>query len=339
MNQPKITREKVQLSVIVLFYHGERWINRCIESLERQSLPRNKYEIILINNGGSTPSVDNYKGQSHTKVVHFHKNLGFAGGNNKALEHAEGAFILLMNQDVVVHFNCLEKIVAAFDLNSRAGVISANMEMVSVKDDFDSDAAFSGRVGLYRLTGFGYASFYTTNTDHEIIPVKFVSGNAMCFRKSILEDMGNFLFDSKLGSYAEDLDFSIRLKQTEWNMYVCPRAIVYHFRDEAFSGSPAYMLRKLFHVSSNRLLVYYNNLSIGNFLARLPALLLGIPFKVARTDDSRNFHLTKFLAALGSVPFILVYFSLRAFWISRIREKQGYAAEHDSKTFRDNSKR
>ena len=322
MNQPKITRKKGRLSVIVLFYHGERWINRCIESLERQSFPRNKYEIILINNGGSTPSVDNFKGQSYKKVVNFHKNFGFAAGNNKALEHAEGEFILLMNQDVVVHFNCLEKIVSAFDLNSRAGVISANMEMVSVKDDIDLGAAFSGRVGLYRLTGLGYASFYTTDTDQEIIPVEFVSGNAMCFRKSILKNMGNFLFASHLGSYAEDLDFSIRLKMSEWKMYVCPRAIVYHFRDEAFSGSPAYMLRKLFHVSSNRLLVYYNNLSIGKFLIRLPALLLGIPFKVARTDDSRNFHFTKFFVALGSVPFILIYFSLRAFWISRVREKQ-----------------
>jgi glycosyltransferase involved in cell wall biosynthesis len=55
------SKDKIQLSVIVLFYHGERWIKKCIQSLEKQSIPRSTYEIILVDNGGSTPSVGNYE--------------------------------------------------------------------------------------------------------------------------------------------------------------------------------------------------------------------------------------------------------------------------------------
>ena len=322
MNHQKISTEAIQLSVIILFYHGERWVKQCMESLEKQSFPRNKYEIIIIDNGGSTPSVENYKDQPYTKVVHFHKNYGFAGGNNRALAHAESEFIVLMNQDVVVHFNCLEEIVSALESNYRAGVISANMLMVSAKSDIDTHGISSETVGLYRLTGLGYASYSTVKSDLDMLPVEFVSGNALCFRRSILKDLGNYLFDARLGSYAEDLDFSIRLQKTKWEMYVRPKAIVYHYRDEAFSGNPVYMLRKLFHVSSNRLLVYYYNLPMSHFLIKLPALLLGIPFKVTRPDGSRNFGLFNFLVAFGCVPLILAYFSLRVFKISKMKEAE-----------------
>ena len=98
MNQPCSSKDKIQLSVIVLFYHGERWIQGCIQSLQNQSLSRSAYEIILVDNGGSTPSVRHYEDQPNIKVLHFSKNYGFAGGNNKALAHADGESILLMNQ-------------------------------------------------------------------------------------------------------------------------------------------------------------------------------------------------------------------------------------------------
>jgi N-acetylglucosaminyl-diphospho-decaprenol L-rhamnosyltransferase len=321
MSHHKKTTSEIQLSVIVLFYHGENWIKPCMESLENQSLPRNKYEIILADNGGSTPSVRKYEGRDNTKALYFNKNQGFAGGNNMAIAHAEGEFIVLMNQDVVVHFNCLDVMVSDFERNSDAGVISANMIMVTAGDKIDYQADLSGTVGLYRLSALGYASYYTKRTNQEMIPVEFVSGNALCFRRNILKDVGNYLFDARLGSYAEDLDLSIRLKKTVWQMYVRPRAVVYHYRDDAFSGRPVYILRKLFQVSSNRLLVYFNNLPISKFSVKLPALVLGIPFKVTRPDGSRNFSLFNFFVALGCVPFILIYFSLRALRISKFENK------------------
>jgi GT2 family glycosyltransferase len=285
MIQHHSSRDKIQLSVIVLFYHGDRWIQKCIQSLQKQSLDRSTYEILLVDNGGSTPSVRNYEGQPNTKVLHYSKNHGFAGGNNKALAHAAGEFILLMNQDVVVHFNCLEELMTA---------------------------ATDKTVGLYKLTQFGYASYTEQQLDSHLVPVEFVSGNAMCFRKCLLNDVGSYLFDKRLVSYAEDLDLSIRVQNTNWKMFVRPKALVYHYRDEAFSGSPAEKLRKLFHISSNRLFVYYDNYPLGKFFLKLPALLLGIPLKVARPDGSSDFHFMNFLVALTLVPPIFAYFCFRA---------------------------
>lgn len=286
-------------------------MDSCIQSLENQSLSRTLYEVIMVDNGGSTPSVEKYKGKKNIKVLHFPVNYGFAGGNNMALAHAQGEIILLLNQDVVVHSNCLEELLNAFDSYPEAGAISANMLMASLKDDIDQYTPASKTVGSYRLTSFGYVSYSLTETGKDIVPVDFVSGNALSFRGIIIKDIGGHLFDDRLGSYMEDLDLSIRLKKTGWKMYVWPKAVVYHYRDEAFSGKPSYMLGKLIHVSGNRLMVYYNNMTVTDFLKKLPFLLLGIPLKVARLDGNRRFNLFRFMIALGVLPVILVYFGLR----------------------------
>jgi GT2 family glycosyltransferase len=326
MIQHRISEDTIQLSVIVLFYHGERWIQECIQSLQKQSLDRSRYEILLVDNGGSTPSVRNYEGQPNTKVLHFSKNYGFAGGNNKALAHAEGEFVLLMNQDVWVHFNCLEELMVAFEANPQAGIISASMLMISSKDRPNRHGSISKTIGRFKLTRCGYASYMIQETDRNLVPVEFVSGNAMCFRKGMLDNVGSYLFDNRLKSYAEDLDLSIRVQNTNWQMYVRPKAIVYHYRDEAFSGSPVEKLRKLFHISSNRLFVYYNNYPLGKFFIKLPALLLGIPLKVARPDGSNDFHFMNFLAALTLIPPIFVYFCLRASQSSKLYQNNSKIA-------------
>ena len=311
MSQGNRTTDKIQLSVIVLFYYGERWIRACLASLENQTLCRSCYELILVDNGGSTPSVEKHAGKSNTRVLRFDRNLGFAGGNNNALPHTVAELVLLMNQDVVVHARCLEELLAAFHRNPQAGVISANMLMVSQKDEIDPQGALCGTAGFFKLSRLGYAVYDTRQTKEQLVPIEFASGNALCFRKRILPEVENYLFDDRLGSYAEDLDLSIRLKKTKWQMFVCPRAVVYHYRDEAFAGSPLHMLRKLFHVSGNRLLVYYKNLSVKAFLFKLPILALGIPFKVGRTDGDPEFKVVNFLVAFALLPLIIGYFIVR----------------------------
>jgi GT2 family glycosyltransferase len=191
------------------------------------------------------------------------------------------------------------------------------MVMISSNTSVNRHACLGKSVGLYKLTPFGYAAYSVKETDLEMVPVEFISGNGMCFRKSVLEDVENYLFDAGLKSYAEDLDFSIRLKKTKWGMYVRPTAVIYHYRDTAFSGQPFVRFRKLVHISTNRLLVYYKNFSLSKFLTKLPLILLGIPLKVARPDGASKFHLLNFGVAFIFIPIILVNFCVKVIQFSK----------------------
>ena len=301
---------EIKVSVIVLFYQGERWIDACLGSLEKQSLPRESYEIILVDNGGSTPSIDNYKARRNMKILSLPENLGFAEGNNRGLEPAGGEIVLLINQDVVVDYYCLEKICEAFDSQPEAGVIGTNMLMVT-EDEMRSAMPAPTQAGFFKLSRYGFARYCLERARHDIFPVDFVSGNGLGFRKSILKDLGNYLFDARLISYAEDLDFSLRVAGTPWKMYISSGAVQYHFRDQSFAGHPVQRLRKLIRISSNRLLVYANRLSLNCFLKKLPFLMLGIPVKVGRLDGEAHFNIGRFVVASFLIPFVLVHLIVR----------------------------
>jgi GT2 family glycosyltransferase len=294
----------IKVSVIILCYQGDQWIDACVQSLENQSLDRDFYEILLVDNGGSTPSLRNYVNKPNITVLFFEKNWGFAEGNNRALMHTRSDLVILLNQDVVAHYHFLEEMLKALSHCPKAGIISANMQMVSRRESIDLFTPLPSLVGLYRLTRTGYASYSLIETSRSLFPVNFVSGNGLGFKKAILKDVGNFLFDPRLGSYAEDLDLSIRMSNTPWRMFICTNAIIYHFRDDAFTGSPASMLRKFINVSSNRLLVYYNNLEFHRFLLKLPLLIMGVPLKVSRHDGMSEVYRLRFIAGILALPLV-----------------------------------
>lgn len=297
-----------KLSVIILCYHGDQWIDACVQSLENQSLDRDYYEILLVDNGGSTPSLRNYVKKPNVKVFFFKKNWGFTEGNNRALNYTRSDLVILLNQDVVAHYHFLEEMLCALTRDQATGIISANMQMVNAKTPIDPLAPMPSMVGLYRLTRTGYASYSLMAADQYLIPVNFVSGNGLGFKKDILKDVGNFLFDSRLSSYAEDLDLSLRMSNTPWRMFVCTKAIIYHFRDDAFTSSPISMLLKFIKVSSNRLLVYYNNLKFYRFLLKLPLLIMGVPLKVSQLDGIPKVHHLKFIAGILVLPLVVLCF-------------------------------
>ena len=94
-------------------------------------------------------------------------------------------------------------------------------------------------------------------------------------------------------------------------MYIASAAVLYHFRDQAFTGHPGQRIRKLIRISSNRLLVYANRLNLKRFLKKLPLLVLGIPVKVGRLDGEAHFNYSRFVVAFLLIPFVLLHFGLR----------------------------
>jgi len=283
-----------------------------MQSLEGQSLASDKFEIILVDNGKTTPSLRRYRNQPNVTILTFAANRGFAAGNNRALAHARGETIFLLNQDVVLHTRCLQNLLDAFYRIPAASFISANMLMVRLTDPIDLHGPQPGTTGIYQITRAGFAQYEIQPAGKRLMPTPFVSGNALCFKRSALRLVGNYLFDERLISYAEDLDLSLRAAANDLEMFVCPEAVIYHFRDDAFYGKPTDMIKKYLHVSSNRLLVYLNRLSMRGFLERLPLLIMGIPLKLGRRDNDNRVSWARVAAGSCLLPLSFVWFAIKA---------------------------
>lgn len=89
-----------QLSVIVTVYNCEKYIERCLRSLLRQTCQC--FEVILVNNGSTDDSpaiLDRYaKKDSRFRVI-SQENLGVAGSRNSGLAACSGEYVCFVDAD------------------------------------------------------------------------------------------------------------------------------------------------------------------------------------------------------------------------------------------------
>lgn len=102
-------------SIIVLNYFGEKVIEATLNSLLNIKYPKNKYEIIVVDNNSQDNSKEILTRYSekfpNIKSFFLKKNLGFSRGNNVGIRQARGEFVALLNNDCVVENGWLAELV------------------------------------------------------------------------------------------------------------------------------------------------------------------------------------------------------------------------------------
>lgn len=92
------------ISVIVPCYNTQQFLPRCLESLQRQSFQ--DWEAICVDDGstdGTSALLDSYAEKDKRFVVLHKHNEGVSIARNKALELAQGAYILFVDSDDFLH--------------------------------------------------------------------------------------------------------------------------------------------------------------------------------------------------------------------------------------------
>jgi len=88
------------VSIIVPVYNGEKYINHCVDLLEKQTYKN--IEIIMVNDGSkdNTPQIlDSYAEKySNIKVVH-QKNTGLPGARDAGIRVATGKYVIFFDVD------------------------------------------------------------------------------------------------------------------------------------------------------------------------------------------------------------------------------------------------
>ena len=101
----------ILLSLIVPIYKVELYLRQCVESLLLQDLPRDQYEIILVDDGspdGCPKICDDYAAlyPDFIRVVH-RKNGGLSAARNSGLEAAQGKYVQFVDSDDYIEPNVL----------------------------------------------------------------------------------------------------------------------------------------------------------------------------------------------------------------------------------------
>ena len=107
----------IDFSIVVPFYNKEKTIGRCIASLVSQDYPKEKYEIIFVNNNSTDASCDIVTRYPVVKLLHEHKQGAYIA-RNKGILNAKGIFIAFTDADTEVRKDWLSNIHKSISKNN-----------------------------------------------------------------------------------------------------------------------------------------------------------------------------------------------------------------------------
>lgn len=233
------SRSAPLVSVIIVSYNTRELLLQCLDAVERGTeVP---HEVIVVDNGSRDGSPDAVEQRFPDTVVIRQQNVGFGRGNNAGLQQAGGRFVLLLNSDVLVRPQCVDRLADYLLVHPEVGavgprLIRPNGELdLACKRGFPTPrASFFRVIGLSRL--FRHSRFFNAynlgNLDErEEHEVDAGTGACLLVRRSTIDQVG--FFDPDFFMYGEDLDLCFRIKDGGWKVVYLPTAQAVHLKGQS----------------------------------------------------------------------------------------------------------
>lgn len=120
----------IDISVIIPAYNCDKYINKCLDSLETQTI--NNFEIIVINDGSTDNTLNvlsNYSKRNNNIKVIDTPNNGIGAARNLGLKKSTGKYLIFVDADDYVSPNYLEKMLKKAK-EDKADVVVCDMYKV-----------------------------------------------------------------------------------------------------------------------------------------------------------------------------------------------------------------
>jgi GT2 family glycosyltransferase len=219
MTHPRVT-------TIVVNWRLQEETLQCLRSLECLDFPQ---RVIVVDNGSDDGSAECVlRHFPHTELITLPCNIGFGAACNRAidrvLEDATCEYLLLLNNDAVVHPRALSELVDVAQAHPEGGIFGP---MIYYYDDPRTIwyAGARRRRGVLAAADTGRGQVDRGQFD-AVRQVDYVFGAAMFIRRSVFERIG--LFDEQFFLYLEDMDFCLRAQKAGFSLFFVPQARVWH---------------------------------------------------------------------------------------------------------------
>lgn len=212
-------------------------------------------EIIVVDNGSREDPTKSWQSSyPEVRFIRSEKNLGFAGGNNLGIRHANGEYFFLVNNDTEFTTGLIENLVSVLDPRPKVGLISPKI----LYFDQPNIIQYAGYSAMNMNTGrnrcIGQMEQDLGQYDDSTGPTGYVHGAAMMIRKEAINKAG--LMSELFFLYYEEMDWSEKIRKAGFEIWIEPKAKIYH--KESMSVGKKSLLKEYF-MCRNRILFIRRN--------------------------------------------------------------------------------
>jgi GT2 family glycosyltransferase len=212
----------IDITVVIPTYNRRTLLREAVDSLRRQTHPADRYEIIIVSDGATDGTDDDYAVSlraPETRLVRQEKrDFGLARARNLGTRLARGPLVLFFDDDMVAHEQLVEKHVAAhFRLGDDVAVRGRVKPSAQLPDTpfcrivlGDVCRIYEAEVESARFIDFDTALSWQTS-----------------FKRERLIQLGGY--DETFRCYGwEDIEFSYRVTQHGLRFFYEPQAVSFH---------------------------------------------------------------------------------------------------------------
>lgn len=198
-------KNSVFLSIIIPVYNVEKYLERCVQSIENQNF--SNYEIVLVNDGSTDSSLDLCKSickKYNNVIIETHDNCGLGLTRNVGLSLASGKYVWFVDSDDFISDDCLNKLYEVAKSSDSIDMITFGWNIVDkdnriIKNDIpnlncnkvlDNDFIINNTMPDF-IYNVGNTSNLHMSSSRSIFSRKFLLDNDLKFvseRKWISED-------------------------------------------------------------------------------------------------------------------------------------------------------
>lgn len=237
----------MRLAIHIVTYNAAEHISALVQSMNQQTY---KDFIVRIHDNAST---DETVSTLHAELqsVRFpyelfaeEENTYFVGGHNHLYSQlsSEEEFLLLLNPDVTLEPDAIERLIAVMDREEEVG--ACGPRLMQSRDGAVQDTIDTLGLRLWpnrRVTDDKEGLLWSAVKDlyqTDTVQVFGISGACPLYRVAALRAVSadGYLFDPAYKMYKEDVDLAYRLNAAGWQAVTVPDAVGSHVRSTGGAG-------------------------------------------------------------------------------------------------------
>lgn len=158
------------ISVIIPVYQAEKYLEKCVESVEKQTFA--DWELLLIDDGctDASPALCDAcaKSDDRVRVFHMKKNGGVSNARNLGLAEARGQYVAFLDADDLYEVRALETL---WSLREQSGADTAACAHLNLLPDGSKQTEWVLPDGVYDEQGIREGIVYPLLGDRLKLPV------------------------------------------------------------------------------------------------------------------------------------------------------------------------
>ena len=267
------------ISVIIPTYNRPRQLAMCLGALEGVEFPREQFEVIVVDDGGSVPVRSAKRTLTLDVTLVRQDNAGPGAARNTGAQRARGQWLVFLDDDCLPEPGWLAALAARLEKGQPEAV--AGKTVNGCPDN------------LYDCVSHLLSYHQYDRYKNEPAAVEFLATNNLAMQADLFRAAGGFRTDLTLAY--EDREFCDRWLRLGYRLTYAPEAVVRHCRSMKLRS----FCRQ--HWTYGRMASHYYSLAPSRVHRRLPQLYLDVARRAVHEHKGWNHPQILALLAVSQV--------------------------------------